>query len=147
MGQEMNRDPSTDIRFTGKNSVPAFPRDRALLTEVLAAARLAFPQVSGLTRVSATRAYFQANGDPTHYSLAVSGTEAVALGYVDTGVAALAKRMGVTEDQIRAQFIRVADKMDSDIAAAEKAGKSKVGKYDLAVYRQHAMEQRAKGAK
>jgi hypothetical protein len=59
----------------------------------------------------------------------------------------LAARFGVSADQIRAQFIRVADKMDSDIAAAEKAGKSKVGKYDLAVYRQHAMEQRAKGAK
>lgn len=78
----MTRNPSTEIRFTPRNSVPAFPRDRALLSDVLAAAKSAFPQVSGLTRVSASRAYFQANGDPTHYSLAVTESEAVQLGWV-----------------------------------------------------------------
>ena len=78
----MNRNPSTEIRYTSKTAVPAFPRDKALLSEVLATARAAFPEVSGLTHVSADRAYFQANGDPTHYSLAVTADEAARLGYI-----------------------------------------------------------------
>lgn len=78
----MNRSPSTAIKHTPDNSVPAFPRDRAVLAEVFTAVREAYPSVEGLTHVSADRAFFQIFADPTHYSVAITADEAATLGYL-----------------------------------------------------------------
>jgi hypothetical protein len=62
--------------------VPAFPRDRAVLADVLARVRADFPSVDGLTHVAPDAAVFQIVGDPTRYCLAITADEASALGYI-----------------------------------------------------------------
>lgn len=72
--------------FTATNplpqQVPAFPRNREVLADVLARVRAEFPNVSGLTHVTPTAAVFQTLGDPTRYCLEITADEAAALGYI-----------------------------------------------------------------
>lgn len=63
--------------------VPAFPRVKGLLSDVLSRVRTDFPAVNGLTHVTADAAVFQVNGDPTRYCLRITRAEADALGYMD----------------------------------------------------------------
>jgi hypothetical protein len=63
--------------------VPAFPRVKGLLGDVLARVREDFPKVNGLTHVTADTAIFQVNGDATRYCLSITRAEADALGYMD----------------------------------------------------------------
>lgn len=84
IGPTARRDMKT---FTSKrdlpNQVPAFPRVKGLLGDVLAKVRKDFPNVNGLTHVTADAAVFQVIGDRTRYCLRISREEADALGYIE----------------------------------------------------------------
>lgn len=76
----MNRNPSNTITPIKPQGIlpPIGPR-RAVFQEVFAAARAAYPKIHGLTCVDAGRAYFQADGDATYYSVDISADEFAAL--------------------------------------------------------------------
>ena len=79
----MNRFPSKTITpIKPQGILPPVGARRATFDAVMAAAREAFPNIHGLTCIDAGRAYFQANGDTTYYSVDISADEAAALGYV-----------------------------------------------------------------
>lgn len=63
--------------------VPAFPRNNAVLRDVLARIREAYPDVQGLTHVTADAAIFQVHGDPIRYCLKITRAEADALGFLE----------------------------------------------------------------
>lgn len=63
--------------------VPAFPRVKGLLGDVLARVRADFPNVNGLTHVTADTAVFQVRGDRTRYCLRITREEAIVLGYIE----------------------------------------------------------------
>lgn len=63
--------------------IGAFPRDRQLLRDVIAAGRTLNPEVNGLTHVTPTHAVLQAPGNPTYYLVEVTPAQAAALGYLE----------------------------------------------------------------
>jgi hypothetical protein len=76
----MNRNPSKAITpIKPQGILPPIGTRRAVFQEVFAAARAAYPQIHGLTCVDAGRAYFQADGDATYYSVDISADEFAAL--------------------------------------------------------------------
>lgn len=62
--------------------VPAFPRNSAILKDVLARIRADFPNVNGLTHVTSDTAIFQVTGDSTRYCLRITPEESAALGFI-----------------------------------------------------------------
>jgi hypothetical protein len=66
-----------------RGMIAAFPRDKALLAQVFAAARNHNPRINGLTHATATHAVMQASGDPVFYMVEVTPAQARALGFVE----------------------------------------------------------------
>lgn len=80
----MNRNTSAEIlpsRAVG--ILPPVGSRRQAFREIFATAREAFPFIQGLTCIDANRAYFQATGDPTFYSVAITRDEATLLGWTE----------------------------------------------------------------
>ena len=77
------RNPSTTIQPVRASGIlpPVGPR-RTLFNELFAEALKAYPSIHGMTCVDAGRAYFQAYGDSTYYSVAITLDEAEQLGYL-----------------------------------------------------------------
>ena len=76
-------EPSTTIKPVHASGIlPPVGARRAVFAEVMAKGKAAFPQVTGLTCITTTRAFFQRTGDATPYSVAITLEQAVALGYV-----------------------------------------------------------------
>jgi hypothetical protein len=63
--------------------VPAFPRDRGLLSAVIKAGKAAHPSICGLTHVTPTHAVLQVTGDATYYLVEITPVEAYGLGWID----------------------------------------------------------------
>ena len=78
-----NRNPSRTMHPVRPSGIlpPVGPR-RRLFNELFDAAKAAFPDIHGLTCVDAGRAYFQADGDSTYYSVAITLDEAELMGYM-----------------------------------------------------------------
>lgn len=66
-----------------RKMIGAFPRDRQLLRDVIAAGRTINPAVNGLTHVTPTHAVLQAPGNPTYYLVEVTPAQAASLGYLE----------------------------------------------------------------
>lgn len=66
-----------------RKMIGAFPRDRQLLRDVIAAGRTINPAVSGLTHITPTHAVLQADRDPTYYLVTVTPEQAQMLGYIE----------------------------------------------------------------
>jgi hypothetical protein len=66
-----------------RKMIGAFPRDRQLLRDVIAAGRTINPAVNGLTHVTATQAVLQAPGDPVYYLVDLDPAQARALGWME----------------------------------------------------------------
>jgi len=75
------RSPSAIIRPVRPSGIlPPVGSRRQLFSELFTAARTAYPEIHGLTCIDASRAYFQANGDSTYYSVAITPDEAKLMG-------------------------------------------------------------------
>jgi len=70
------RDPSTTIKPVKPVGIlpPIGPR-AATFRAIMGAGKAAFPEISGLVYVTATRAYFQQTGNATPYSVAITPAE------------------------------------------------------------------------
>lgn len=66
-----------------RKMIGAFPRDRQLLRDVIAAGRTLNPAVNGLTHITPTHAVLQAPGDPVYYLVEVTPLQAALLGYLE----------------------------------------------------------------
>ena len=76
------RNPSATIQPDRPSGIlPPVGSRRQLFSELFAAARTAYPEIHGLTCIDESRAYFQADGDRTYYSVAITIDEAKLMGW------------------------------------------------------------------